>query len=43
MLTEHLASLPRSKAVRAANCASNEARRKAKEDKTKRQYDRQAR
>jgi hypothetical protein len=40
MLTEHLAPLLRSEAVRAANRASNEAQRKAKEDKKKRQYDR---
>jgi hypothetical protein len=43
MLTEHLAPLPRSEAVRAANRALNEAQMKAKEDKKKRQFDRQAR
>jgi hypothetical protein len=43
MLTEHLASLSRSEATRVADRASNEALRKAKEDKKKRQFERQAR
>jgi hypothetical protein len=40
---KHLVPLPRSEAMRAANHALNEAQRKAKEDKKKRQYDMQAR
>lgn len=38
-----LAPLPRSEAMRAMNRASNEVQRKAKVDKKKRQYNRQAR
>jgi hypothetical protein len=37
---EHLAPLPRSELVRAANRASNEAQRKAKEDRKKRKFER---